>query len=178
MGVLDVHVRACAPFLRLCIPSTGPCASPDPCHLCSLSQRQCWCPQSCIYSVAAILWLRVLLKRGWSRKSRKGSGGAPSSSSTVMLLGQPTCSTEPGTKRVCWGPRWGQYRPRLQPFIHSWPWKMETGLICALVHPHPSPGYVLPYLAPTRELHKGVPGDARGLKGPSVEGWPCSSPAA
>lgn len=79
----------------------------------------------CIYSVVTVLMLRVLLKRGRSRKSKRGVEGAPSSSSTVMLLGRPTRSTEPGTKRVCWGPRWGQYRPMLKPFIHSWPWKMD-----------------------------------------------------
>lgn len=93
--------------------------------------------QPCVYFVAVVLRLRVLLKRGWSRKSRKGLRGAPSSSSTVMLLGRPACSTEPGTKRVCWGPRRGQYRPRLKPFIHSWPWKMEMGLSCAPLHPCP-----------------------------------------
>lgn len=106
-------------------------------------------------------------------------GGAPSSSSTVILLGWPTCSTEPGTKSVCWGPRQLQYRPKLKPFIHSSPWKMtEIGLSCVPVHSYPFPSNALPYLAPTWELHEGVPGNARCLKGPSIEGWPHSAPTA
>lgn len=93
---------------------------------------------SSVYSVAMVLQPSVLLYRGRSRKSKTGVGGASSSSSTVMLLGWPTCSTEPGTKRVCWGPRLVQYRPKLKPFIHSSPWKMmEMGLSCVLVHSYP-----------------------------------------
>jgi len=134
---MQVHARTCVPFLGPCSCSARPCASLARCHLCSPARGEAGAQLPSVYSVAAELRLRVLLKRGRSRKSKRGGAGAPSSSSTVMLLGRPTRSTEPGTKRVCWGPRRGQYRPRLKPFIHSWPWKMTRELSGAPPLPPP-----------------------------------------
>lgn len=56
-----------------------------------------------------------------SRNSTVGFSGAACSSKTVILLGAEALRSEPGTKRVCWGPRAGQNRPRLKPLIQSWP---------------------------------------------------------
>lgn len=51
--------------------------------------------------------------------------GARSNSSMMMLFGAEVTRMCRGTNRVTWGPRTGQYRPRLKPLIHTWPWRQR-----------------------------------------------------
>lgn len=87
---------------------------------CSLSHMQCSTKHDfllvCWIDLVAVTYLcvfcydRPALTSSWGRslKITSRSAGAPSSSSTVMLLAVVALSIGPGTYRVCWGPLTGQ----------------------------------------------------------------------
>lgn len=89
------------------------------------------------------------------------SGTWANSSSKISLL--PTRSSGPGTKMRIWGPRRGQYQPRLKPFTHNtplphplmstqvsggWP-KPLTSLSCTLKMPLHGSKPLLNFLVPS-----------------------------